>query len=84
MAFIGALAWITLGTRLDIAFGASSLAGFGHNLSRPHWDAAERVLYYLKGTSQGRPRLGGESLVIAAFTDPKLPQRPARDQSAWD
>lgn len=72
MAFIGALAWISLGTRLDIAFVASLLAIFGHNLGRPHWDVTELVLHYLKGTSQGRPRLGGKCLEVAAFTDPDL------------
>jgi len=41
---VGALAWLALGTRPDIAFAASSLARFGHNPGRIHWDAAKRVL----------------------------------------
>jgi hypothetical protein len=38
---VGALAWLALGTRPDIAFAASSLARFGHNPGRVHWDAAK-------------------------------------------
>ena len=34
----------------DIAF--ATLARFGHNLGRVYWDAAKRVLRYLKGTKQ--------------------------------
>ena len=33
---LGALAWIALGTRPDIAFATSSLARFGHNLGRAY------------------------------------------------
>ena len=47
---VGALDWLTLGTRPDIAFAMSSLARFGHNPGRVHWEAAKNVLRYLKGT----------------------------------
>ena len=33
---VGALAWLTLGTRSDIAFATRSLARFGHNPGRVH------------------------------------------------
>jgi len=66
---VGALAWLALGTRPDIAFAASSLARFGHNPGRVHWDAAKRVLRYLKGTKTWRLKLGGKTPTIAAFTD---------------
>ena len=49
---VGALAWLALRTRPDIAFATSSLARVGHNLGRTYWDAAKRVLRYLKGTKQ--------------------------------
>ena len=66
---VGALAWLVLGTRPDIAFATSSLAPFGHDLGRVYWDAAKRVLRYLKGTKQWRLVLGGKPPEIAAFTD---------------
>ena len=66
---VGAISWLALGTRPDIAFAASSLARFGHNPGRVHWEAAKRVLRYLKGTKQWRLTLGGTPPQIAAFTD---------------
>ena len=66
---MGALAWLALGTRPDIAFATSLLARFGYNPSRVHWDAAKRVLRYFKGTMRRRLKLGGKSPGIAAFTD---------------
>ena len=47
---VGALAWFALGTRPDIAFATSSLDRFGRNPGRVHWEAAKRVLRYLRGT----------------------------------
>jgi len=66
---VGALACLALGTRLDIAFATSSLARFGHNPGRVHWEAAKRVLHYLKGITKRRLELEGKSPGIAAFTD---------------
>jgi hypothetical protein len=66
---VGALAWLALGTRPDIAFAVSSLARFGHNPRRVHWEAAKRVLRYLKGTRGWRLTLGGKVSQVAAFTD---------------
>jgi Reverse transcriptase (RNA-dependent DNA polymerase) len=66
---VGALAWLALGTRPDIAFAASSLARFGHNPGRAHWEAAKRVLCYLKGTKSWRLTLGGSTSALAVYTD---------------
>jgi hypothetical protein len=65
---VGALAWLALGTRPDIAFATSSLARFGHNPGRIHWEAAKRVLRYLKGT-KGWCLTLGDSPEIAGYTD---------------
>jgi hypothetical protein len=65
---VGALAWLTLGTRPDIAFTTSSLARFGHNPGRIHWEAAKHVLCYLKGTKGWCLTLGG-SPEIAGYTN---------------
>jgi len=66
---VGALEWLALGTRPDIAFATSLLARFNHNPGRAHWKAAKRVLRYLKGTRGWRLTLGGEPPQIAGFTD---------------
>jgi hypothetical protein len=59
---VGALTWLALGTRPDIAFATSSLARFGHNPGRGHREAAKRALRYLKTLGGGPPQ-------IAGFTD---------------
>ena len=66
---VGALAWLALGTRPDIAFAAASLARFGHNPGRTHWEAAKRVLRYLGGTKQWRLTLGDGTSQLAVFTN---------------
>ena len=66
---VGALVWLALGTRPDIAFATSLLACFGHDLGRAYWDAAKQVLRYLTGTKQWRLALGGKAPEIAAFTN---------------
>ena len=66
---VGALAWLTLGTRPDIAFATSSLARFGHNPGLVHWDVGKRVVRYLRGTKQWRLTLEGTSPQIAVLTD---------------
>jgi len=47
---VGALSWLALGTCPDVAFATSSLGRFGHDLGHMHWEAAKRMLRYLKGT----------------------------------
>ena len=66
---VGALSWLALGTRPDIAFAASSLAQFRHNPGRIHWETAKRVLRYLKGTKAWHLTLGGKTPQVAAYTD---------------
>jgi len=66
---VGSIAWLALGTRPDIAFATSSFARFGHNPGRVYWEAARRVLCYLKGTRGWRLKLGGNQLQIRGYTD---------------
>jgi hypothetical protein len=66
---VGSLAWLALGTRLDISFAASTLARFGHKPGRIHWDAAKRIPCYLKGTKAWRLKLGGKAPEVAPGTD---------------
>ena len=53
---MGALAWPELGTWPDVAFALSSLARFDRNPGRALWEAAKRVLRYLKETGGGGGR----------------------------
>ncbi len=47
---IGGLIWLSTATRPDLAFTVCVLSRFLDNPGRPHWNAAKRVLQYLKGT----------------------------------
>lgn len=47
---VGALMYLAVATRPDIAFAVSALSQFCNSYSRIHWTAAKRVLRYLKGT----------------------------------
>ena len=47
----------------------SSLARFGHNPGRVHWEAAKRILRYLKGTKGWWLKLGSNQLLIDGYTD---------------
>ncbi|XP_043481615.1 secreted RxLR effector protein 161-like [Leptopilina heterotoma] len=47
---IGALMYIAIGTRPDIAHSVNMLSQYNNSYERIHWVAAKRVLRYLKGT----------------------------------
>ena len=47
---VGALMYLAVATRPDIAFSVSALSQFNTNYRQIHWSAAKRVLRYLKGT----------------------------------
>lgn len=48
---IGALMYLAVSTRPDIAYTVNYLSQFNTNYDVQHWKAAKRVLRYLKGTS---------------------------------
>ncbi|OWZ10390.1 polyprotein [Phytophthora megakarya] len=48
---VGSLQYLVRGKRLDIANAVRELSKFLSCYNRTHWDAARRVLKYLKGTS---------------------------------
>jgi transposase InsO family protein len=47
---VGALNWVALATRPDIAFAVSTVARFSANPGMAHWNAVKRVFRYLAGT----------------------------------
>ncbi|UYV84396.1 hypothetical protein LAZ67_X002013 [Cordylochernes scorpioides] len=49
-SLIGSLIYLSVSTRPDIAYAVSSLGQFSNDPRRQHWNAAKRVLRYLKGT----------------------------------
>lgn len=50
-SLIGALMYLAVSTRPDIAYAVNYLSQFNTNYDIEHWKAAKRVLRYLKGTS---------------------------------
>lgn len=67
---IGKLLWIALCTRPDIQESVSKLAGALHRPSVRHWEAAKRVLRYLKATKhKGLKYNGNEDIEIFGFSD---------------
>ena len=49
---VGALNWVALATRPDIAFAVSTVARFSANPGMAHWNAVKRVFRYLVGTRE--------------------------------
>jgi hypothetical protein len=70
-SLIGCLLYITTCTRPDIAFVVTQLSRFLENPGQRHWNAAVRVLRYLKSTRQhGIIYQGGTgSVTLKAYSD---------------
>lgn len=49
-SLIGALMYLAVNTRPDIAYPVNFLSQFNSNYNAEHWQAAKRILRYLKGT----------------------------------
>jgi hypothetical protein len=61
--------WAAVATRPDIAFAVSLLSQFLENPSMIHWNAAKRVLRYLKGTKDKKLVLGKGCGDITGYCD---------------
>jgi Reverse transcriptase (RNA-dependent DNA polymerase) len=68
-SLVGYLMWIALGSRPDIQFAVSYLSQFLDCYGQAHYDAAKRVLHYLKGTRDLKLHLGGGNVNLLGFTD---------------
>lgn len=66
---VGLLMYIAIGTRPDIALAVQKLCQFLSCYNYEHWEAAKRLLRYLKGTRELRLRLGGPVIQLTGFTD---------------
>jgi hypothetical protein len=58
---VGSLMYAAIGTRPDISYTVGILSRFIENPGRAHWEAAKRVLRYLKGTRDLRMTYGGDN-----------------------
>ena len=65
---VGALLWISVTTRPDIAFAVGALCKFMSNPGRPHWTAATHLLRYLLSTA-GTPLIVGGKAELRAYSD---------------
>ena len=69
-ALLGSLNYISVGTRPDIAYAVGRLASFLDCYRPEHWEAAIRVVRYLKGTRLLSLRLGGPANVtLLGYSD---------------
>ena len=50
MNAVGALMYLAISTRPDIAYSVAKLAQFNTNPGRGHWQAVKHIFRYLKGT----------------------------------
>jgi hypothetical protein len=65
---IGSLLWVSQCTRPNISFAVNRLSQHLRDPSDAHWQAAVRILQYLKTTSHLKLRLGG-ALTCAGYSD---------------
>ncbi|XP_020415554.1 uncharacterized protein LOC109948060 [Prunus persica] len=66
---VGRLIYLTV-TRPDIVYSVRTLSQFMHEPQKPHWDAAIRILNYVKGTpGQGLLFSATNNLALRAFCD---------------
>ena len=69
-SLVGCLIYLAVGTRPDISYSVQQLSQFLDCYSYAHWNAAIRVVQYLKGTRDLELILGGDNKIkIIGFTD---------------
>lgn len=66
---IGALLWLSNGTRPDITFAVNRLSSFMSSPTDVHWRAAQRVLVYARDTAKYSITLGGNDLTLSGHSD---------------
>ena len=69
-SLVGCLIYLSIGTRPDISYAVQQLSQFLDSYTYAHWNAALRVVRYLKGTRDLRLTLGGGGAIeLVGFTD---------------
>jgi hypothetical protein len=77
-SLVSSLMYIAISTWPDIAFAVSKLSQFLDCYRRVHWQAAIRVLQYLKGTRNLCLLLGGPSFNLVSFSDSSWAEEESR------
>lgn len=68
-SLVGCLIYLTVETCPDIAYAVQQLLQFLNAFSYAHWNAAIRVVRYLKGTCNLRLKLGSDKTNLISFSD---------------
>lgn len=68
-ALVGALLWLSNGTRPDIMFAVNRLSSFMNDPTEEHWKAAVCVLVYALDTSTFSITLSGSGKTLTAHSD---------------
>jgi hypothetical protein len=69
-SLVGCLLYLAIASRLDITYAVQQLSQYLDCYSYAHWNAAVRVLRYLKGTRDLKLVLGGSNPIdLLGFTD---------------
>ena len=66
---VGALMYVSMGTRPDITFAVSTIAQFLDNPAWVHWEAVKRIFRYLKGTKTLELVYGNDTRDLIGFVD---------------
>jgi hypothetical protein len=70
-SLVGCLLYLAISTRPDIAYAVQQLSQYVDSFASPHWNAAIRLVRYLKGTRDLKLTLGGKGSAVSllGFTD---------------
>lgn len=68
-SLIGALLWLSNGTRPDITFAVNRLSSFMTSPTDEHWREAQSVLVYARDTADYLITLGGSDLKLTGHSD---------------
>lgn len=72
-SLVGSLMYLAIGTRPDISYAIQQLCKFLDSYGPVHWEAAKRVVRYLKGTRHLRLVLGSKHVArLLTYTDSDL------------
>jgi hypothetical protein len=69
-SLVGSLLYIAISTRPDISYAVQQLSQFLDSFSYEHWNAAIRVVRYLKGSRNVKLHLGGSNdMTLIGYSD---------------